>query len=376
MENGILWDGALLVDEGKICAIGSAEKLTAPAGAKSVDAQGCYIGPGFVDIHCHGCDGTKFEWDPEATARHFLRHGETTVLASLYYDLTLPQMLDAIARIRDTMAHTDMSRVIRGIYIEGPYMNPQYGAMPEKYSWGKTIDMQQARQLVEQAGEDIRVWSVAPEREGIEAFVALAKQSNPSVRFAYGHTQATPEQVYRLKKYGLCIQTHSTNATGTPNTVAGTRSCGPNEACLYDTDIYAEVICDSCGIHVHPDMLRLIRRIKGEERMILITDSTIAYDQPPESLAHIKDLNFDRDGNLNGSRLTLDVASHNMMTHTPAGLCEVFRMSSLNPARAVGLDGEVGSIEVGKRANLVFTDDRIRLKNVMLDGQFISKDTN
>lgn len=370
LENGILWDGALLIEGGRIRAAGSAASLPAPSEAEVIDAHGLYVGPGFVDIHCHGGGGAMFDTDPETAIRHFLRHGETTVLATLYYDLSFEQMLASIAHVQDVMAHSPAGKAIGGLYMEGPYMNPQYGASPEKNKWRGRIDPAQAAQIVRQAGSSVRVWAVAPEREGIEEFAAMAKQANPSVRFAFGHTQATPAEIYRLKPYGLCIQTHSMDATGAPCSIGGTRACGPDEACLYDPDIYAEVICDSCGIHVHPDMLRLLRRLKGEERLILITDSFVSNERPPEALAHVTDLIYDANGGLCGSKLTMDVACRNMMTHTPAGICEVFRMGSLNPARAVGLGHEIGSIEPGKRADLVFVDDQFHVSRVMLGGAF------
>lgn len=369
LQDGILWDAYLALEGGRIAACGPRAGLALPRGAEVIDARGRYVGPGFVDIHCHGGGGAMFDREPERAARHFLRHGETTVLATLYYDLSYEAMLEAISRIRRAMKGTRAGRAIGGIYMEGPYMNPKYGASPEKNKWRGPIDMEKAGTVARALGDAVRVWALAPEREGIEAFAALAKAENPALRLAFGHTEASPEQVFRLKKYGLCIQTHSTDATGRPGSIGGTRACGPDEACLYDADLYAELICDSQAIHVHADMLRLFRRIKGEDRLILISDSFVSAEKAPEHLSGVADLNFDANGGLCGSRLTLDLACQNMMRHTPAGLCEVFRMASLNPARALGWDEEIGSVAVGKRANLVFVDDRVRVEKVIFEGE-------
>ena len=370
LENGILFDGAILTDKGRIVSFGPMDETEIPTGAEVYDAQGKYVGPGFVDIHCHGGNGIMFDADPARAAAHFLAHGETTVLATLYYNLSYDEMLAAIRRIREAMRQGS-ARAIGGIYMEGPYMNPKYGASPEKNKWRGLINPAEANALIQVAGEDVLVWAVAPEREGIASFVQAAKAANHNVRFAVGHSEATPAQIEALKQYDLLIQTHCTNATAAPCDVGGTRACGPDEACFYDPDMYAEVICDSCGIHVHPDMLRLIHRIKGDDRVILITDSFVSSEQPPENLRHIQDLLFDANGGLSGSKLTMDVACRNMMRHTGIGVSQVFRLASLNPARAVGLDGEVGSIAPGKRANLVLVDDTMHVFNVLLNGEWI-----
>ena len=371
LESEILFDGAILTENGRIVSFGPTGEMTIPEGADVVDAKGSYVGPGFVDIHCHGGNGFMFDADPARAAEHFLAHGETTILATLYYNLSYDEMLAAIARVKEARRQPGSARAIAGLYMEGPYMNPKYGASPEKNKWRGPIDPDEANALILAAGKDVFVWAVAPEREGVASFVQAAKAANEAVRFTVGHSEATPAQIAQLKQYGLCIQTHCTNATGAPCAVGGTRACGPDEACFYDPDLYAEVICDSCGIHVHPDMLRLIHRIKGDDRVILITDSFVSSELPPENLKHIQDLLFDANGGLCGSKLTMDVACRNMMQHTGIGIAQAFHFASLNPARAVGLDGEVGSIAIGKRANLVLVSDAMQLLRVMMEGEWI-----
>lgn len=371
LEDGIIFDGALIINDGKIADFGKMGELALPENAEIIDAHGLYVGPGFVDIHCHGGNGSKFENDPIPAAQHFLSHGETSVLATLYYDLAPEEMNAAVELIQKTIEDGTAPN-IAGIYMEGPYLNPKYGACSENNKWKDRINLEVAKSIVDKIGDTVRVWAVSPEREGIVDFVKLAKAANPDVKFAFAHSEATTAQIFALKKYGLRIQTHSTDATNTLPTLAGTRNCGPDEACLYDPDMYAEIISDSLAIHVHPDMQRLIYRIKGDERVILISDSTAFDWDVPEEMKKCPDLNFDSNGDLAGSKLSLDYAAKNMMTHTPAGLCSVFKMASTTPARAVGLDDSVGSIEIGKRANLVICSDRIELAAVLLDGEVVS----
>ncbi|MBQ6702372.1 MAG: amidohydrolase family protein [Clostridia bacterium] len=366
VENSILNDGVILVDGEKIAKVGKRGEVCIPDSAEIIDAEGLYVAPGFVDIHVHGGGDSMFHDDPVKAAKHFLKHGETTVLATLYYDLEKDRFLEAIDKIKTAM--NEMGN-IGGFYMEGPYMNPKYGASPEKNKWKGEIKADDYKAIVDRAGKDALVWAVAPEREGLEPFMAYAKSVNSDVAFAVGHSQATPYEVQSLKKYGIKIQTHCTNATGRVNESGGVRGVGPDEACFLDDDIYAEVICDSLAIHVKPDMIKLIIKIKGMDKVILISDSFVSYEPNPEEYSHVTDLSFDANGGLCGSKLTLDAAARNFMKHTGRDICDAFKVTSTNPARAVGLFDKVGSIEEGKYANLIFTDKDINVKKVMLKGR-------
>ena len=370
LEYGILFDGVILVEDGVIYSVGDASEIAIPPDCECYDACGSYVGPGFVDIHVHGGNGHFLYSEPEEAAQHFLNHGETSVLATLYYDLSRDAFLESIRKVKGAMENGKAGKAIAGFYMEGPYMNPKYGASPEKNKWRGPIRAEDYQAVLDEAGELAKVWAIAPEREGIESFVKAARKTNPNTVFSVAHSEATPAEIRKLKKYGLRLQTHCMNATGRLEKYAGVRSCGPDEACLTDSDMYAEVICDSCGIHVQPDMLRMIYANKGIDRMVLISDSYVSYEESPEDLRHITDLCFDANGFLSGSKLTMDVACRNLMRHTSCGICQAFLMASRNPARVIGIDDEVGTIEAGKKANLVFVDDMFNVNKVMLEGNF------
>jgi N-acetylglucosamine-6-phosphate deacetylase len=369
LETGILWDGVLAIEGDRIAAYGSPEQVLIPEGAEVLDADGLYLGPGFVDIHVHGGDGDFFYSDPEKVCHHFVSHGETTVLPTFYYDMSKQQFLDGIERVRTAMKEGKAGKAIGGIYMEGPYMNPRYGACAEKNLWKGEISAEDYGELLESAGELARVWAIAPEREGIEGFMADAKRANPNTVFSVGHSEATPEQIRRIKHYGVTLQTHCMDATGRISMWGGTRGCGPDEYCMSNDDMYAELICDSRGVHVNPDLIRMILKIKGLDRIVLITDSSVGEGDAPEGLRGVKDLMFDANGGLCGSKLTLDVVCRNIMTHTSCGIAQAFLMASRNPAQAVGLGDELGTIAVGKRANLVLVDDAFDVKTVILNGE-------
>ncbi len=370
LENGIIFDGRILLDGDKIVAVGNASEIEIPQNTEIIDAEGRYVGPGFVDIHNHGGNGTMYHQDPIKTAEYFLSHGETTQLAALYYDLSKEDFLAAIDRIKGAMGQEGAGQALAGFYMEGPYLNPNYGASPSLNKWKGEIKAEDYQALVDRAGSAAKVWAIAPEREGIEPFMAYTKAKNPDIVFSMAHCEGTYEQMERLKKYDIRLMTHTLNATGSLSKCIGVRGFGPDERCLYDDDMYAEMICDSVALHVPAPLQRLLIKIKGVDKMVLIVDSFVTDNVPAPELAHIKDLSFDERGLLCGSRLTMDVVCRNIMTHTRCGITEAFLMSATNPAKAAKLH-DVGSIEVGKKANFVFIDDVFNVKKVMLNGKFI-----
>jgi N-acetylglucosamine-6-phosphate deacetylase len=133
--------------------------------------------------------------------------------------------------------------------------------------------------------------------------------------------------------------------------------------------MYAELICDSQGVHVDSWMLRMVLRIKGRERIILITDSTEFNGPDPVTFMGAPDLKYDFDEQIAGSSLTMDAACRNMMQHTGVGICDVFRFAGLNPATLLGMEYEIGCIRKDARANFVIIDDMIHVKKVFLEGE-------
>ena len=366
LENGIVWDGLIVIKNGRILQAGSREEITVPADAQCIDAGGAYVGPGFVDLHVHGGGGYSTCFAPKEAAQHFLRHGETSILATTDYHMDLDTLLDAIHTIKAAMADAP---TIKGIYMEGPYTNPNYGSHADLNPWHCGVDEDSYKAMVDAGGKDIKVWTVGPERPDLLPFLEYARQVNPDVVIAVGHSQATPMEIRKLGKYRPTLKTHTFNATGRLPVYGGTRAYGPDEYCLKEPDMYAELISDSRGIHVHPEMQQLLLHAKGIHRTVLITDSTVHDNPTPAEYAHVKDLNFDHNGGIAGSKMTMDLACRNIMTNTNCGIAQAFQMASLNPARAIGMDRELGSIEAGKIADLVFVDDKFNVQQVMLSGK-------
>ena len=371
LEDGIIWDGAVTWENDTIIDFGRVSEVAVPRGAEVVDAGGLYTAPGLIDIHNHGGPEHLFFEDPIACSEHFLRHGETTVLPTFYCDLTLEQMLAGAERLRRA-SHSGAGRIIGGVYMEGPYMSG-FGSNQKAILWNGEIVREEYMPLIEKMAGFARIWAIDPARNGIETFLRDVRAADPKAIFAMGHSCATAEQCRKLRKYGLFLQTHHGDSGKAKGRAQGTIGAGCDEYTLYNPEVFAEMVCDENGVHLDPDMVRMVLRTKGVERVVLITDSMPDKyhfkNNEADGVYYGPDLNYDEEGHLAGSHLTLDAACRNLMAHTGCGICQAIRMASLNPAKVLCIDGEVGSIEVGKKANLILIDDMVRVQAVVFEGE-------
>lgn len=374
LEKSILEDGIILIDGDRIAAVGQRNDIAIPETAQMLDAGGAFVGPGFVDIHAHGGGGAFFWADPQKAAAFFLERGTTSVLPALYTTQDLPTCLEAMDKFEAAMASEGAGRIIRGVYMEGPYLNPDYGASRKRNQWLAPICKADYKPLVDRAAGLAKLWVIAPERENIEEFVRYVKSADPAARFSVGHSCANPDEIRKLKPYGLNQLTHCMDATGRCSDWLGTRGAGPDEACFLDADMYAELISDSGAVHVNPHLQKLILQVKGIDKVILISDNSGRDRDPvtPERLQHMTDLSFDAEGNLGGSRLSLDMACRNVMRHTGCDMVAAFRMAATNPARAAGLS-DVGEIAPGKLADLVLVDADFQVLKVLFRGELLEE---
>lgn len=376
LEEGIVWDGALTYEKGRIVQAGPMAEVSIPEGANILDAQGLYTAPGLIDIHNHGTEDDLFCDEPLKCSEYFLVHGETTVLPTFYHDLSLKEMLDGALRIR-TASRFGAGRIMDGLYMEGPYMNGR-GSNLKHIKWTSGTRKEEYIPLIDGLGDLVRVWAIDPQRENIEEFMACAREKTPKAVFALGHSSATYEECQRVQKYGVKLRTHLGDAGKCRGRAQGTPGASCDEYTLCHPDIYAELICDVNAVHVVPGLLKMIVRTKGVEKIILITDAMASKEKflnnEADGIFYGPDLNYDYRGYLCGSRMTLENACRNMMTHTGYGLCHAIRMATINPARMLGIDGQVGSLEAGKKANLILIDDMVHVKTVILEGELAAQD--
>ncbi len=369
MKDHYIPNATLLIENGVIVDFGTAKNITIQDDYEVLDAKNNFVGPGLIDIHTHADGDTYFHDDPVKCSKTLIDHGVTSVLPALFYSMNKQEHLDAIKKYKDAIADGKCPNIL-GVYMEGPYLNPDFGCDKEKNVWKDSIVEKDYAEIVDAAKGLAKVWCVAPEREGILDFVKYVKREIPEIVFSVAHSEATPEQIEALMSYGLKLGTHHTNATGTLENYPEVRGVCVDETVNYNDNIYAEIICDSMGVHVHPYMIRLVKKIKGQDKIILIADSFVADGPPIPGLEDAFDINFDWGGDIAGSKLTLDIACHNMMIHTGGSVCDVFKYASYNPSRLLNIP-ELGEIKKGNTANIIIVDQWFNVINTIIKGEIL-----
>jgi N-acetylglucosamine-6-phosphate deacetylase len=370
LPDQVLHDGCIAVENGVIEFVGVKKARLLDGADHVIDAGGRLLAPGFVDIHCHGDSVTRFFHNPEKVALSLARQGATTILATLGYPDMESDLSGQLRRFKTSIGPF-AAKVIAGVHLEGPYVNKKYGAQTSR-GVIKLPDPQEYRALIHEFHGLIKWWTCAPELPGALFFIQAAVNAGGVV--GAGHTEATPDEVVAAISAGLSVVTHWSNATGNPGAAfyAGTRRPGIDEAALVLDELSAEIIADQMGLHVHPLMCRLLFKAKGPDRILIITDAGYARpDDTPEPTEPPRDVSIDADGNLAGSRLSMADAARNFQRVTGCTWPELFRMAALNAARLLKLDDRVGSIAVGKRANLIMFDDNIKNLRTFLCGREI-----
>ena len=296
------------------------------------------LAPAFVDIHCHAGGGYMAYENPAAVMRYHRAHGTAAMLQTLYRDIGVDGMLRGIGRIAQAMRE---EQGILGVHLEGPYLNPALGSMA---GFALSPDPAVYNRLLQHGV--VRMCTFAPELEGAEALCrALASRG---IVPAIGHSAAGRRFVRRAVEAGARVVTHVFNASGHSegNVPRGTRPFGFDEACLLEDALWYEFICDSGGLHVRHDGIRLLEKTVGLHRMVAITDCCGEWQG--------EDVNF-RNGELMGSCMCMQHVARNLL-HMGYSLPQIFRLTSYQPACAIGVQHLVGSLLPGRQANLLLTD--------------------
>ena len=360
---------ALALEGGRIAGIVDAP----PEGAEIIDAKGGYVSPGLVDVHCHGFMG----WDASngsldelrRMSRQAARWGTTAWLPTTM-TLDWPVLEKCFSAIRQAQKDSllpgwDGAQGL-GCHAEGPFINPKKKGAQAESSIQKP-DIEKLRPWT----DVVRLMTVAPEVEGALPFIREATALGVAV--SMGHTNATAREALAGVEAGVDHATHTFNAM----TPLNHREPGVVGAALSDGRVYCELIADT--FHVDPMLFPIMARQKGDH-LVLITDSI--------QVAHLPDGPHDQsgqtvvvdgircrfpDGTIAGSSLTMDMAVRNFRAHTDLPLYEVVNMASLYPARSVGADGQKGSLEPGKDADVLITDGDFNVKMTFVRGECVYK---
>ena len=339
-------------------------------GGQTVDAAGCYVIPGLVDLHFHGSAGADIS-DGDLAGLHRMGAYEASrgVTAMCPATMTLPE--DVLMRAAQAAAAYEPAAdeaALVGINMEGPFISPsKVGAQNPDYV--RNPSAEEFRRLQEAAGGLFKLVDIAPEEPGAEEFI---REMANEVRISLAHTCTDYDTAARAFELGARQLTHLYNAMDPMHH----RKPGPIPAAVEHGEVTAEIIAD--GVHIHPAMVRLAFQLFGDNRMILISDTLRAagledgtYDLGGQDVTVRGPVATIDNGALAGSvsdlMRCLTVAVRDMGIPLDAAV----RAASANPARALGLEGERGSIEVGKIADAVVLDENLRVRHVILRGELL-----
>lgn len=376
----ILEHKAVIIEDGRIIDITELSEIPSDCGI--IDAGGCYVAPGFIDLHTHGAGGADFmDGTVEAylvAARMHATHGTT-----LLFPTTLTCSNEVLFKSFDL--YDDACRInadgaaFGGIHLEGPYFNPAMaGAQDPRYLCNPTPT--DYNEILSRTDKIVR-WSAAPELPGADEFGKVLRDRG--ILAAFGHTNATFEECEMAFRNGFTHMNHFYSAMSSVVRRNAYRYAGAVEYGYYNDAVTVEIICD--GIHVPSSLLHLVRKIKGSDNIALITDSMRAAGMPegPSILGGLDSGQpvivedgvaklMDRSA-FAGSVATADRLVRTMVNLGEASLVDAVKMAATNPARIMGLSSTKGSLEKGKDADIVIFGEDVDIRRTIIGGRTVYK---
>ncbi|MBU1678674.1 MAG: N-acetylglucosamine-6-phosphate deacetylase [Bacteroidetes bacterium] len=363
----IIENGTILLKNDLIYEVGKSADVKIPDYTKLIDVSGKIIAPGFVDLLVHGGGGFGFSDENSSgfskIEDYFIRNGSTTVMGSLH---AKPKhlLLKDLDKLSTYILENPKSN-IKGIHMEGPYLNPELkGAMNEEYLWKPSIDS--FLEMWDASKGLMKIMTIAPELDG--AIEVIREASFRGVVCSIGHSMASYEIIDAAIDNGAAHVTHMFNAMKTlhhrfPSVVT---------AALLRDELKIELIADT--FHVHPAIMQLLLKTKTAKNIILITDSIRAggMHEGEYTFSDQKVILKDKkatliDGTLAGSTLTLNSAVRNIVTTTDTKLTDAIRMASLNGSKVINAGR--GILASGKPADIVVLDNSFEVEITIIAGK-------
>ena len=386
-ETHFLARGYVLIRDGRIASLGS--DWTGLEAGERIDAGGLIVSPGFVDMHTHGIRDTDFmASDAEGMVRGLAAYASFGVTRVCGATLANPweRIIGQVKQMRRAMEDREYGALLAGAHIEGPWLYAaQRGGHALEYL--RVPERAEVDRLLGEVGEVITEVTFAPELPGAVWLTETlaARGILPSI----GHSEASYEQAEAVILAGARHVTHLYDA------INGYRE-NPHEALVMmpgvETAAYrhdeVSVELNGCPVHVPVPFWGFINQVKPRDKKVVVTDSLVGTGLPEGTVLTYKDGRqvyvekgvlrmIDQDpkihGNLTGSAVTMNVALRRLMQFTGLGVQEAVRWVSLNPARALGLDRETGSLRAGKWADLALFDDEVQVKRTFLRGRQVHR---
>ena len=363
-----LFDGYVYVKDGKIVDVTSEDKN----GYELVDYTGSYVSAGFIDIHTHGAGGYAFMnstiEDVVNGCNFHLKHGTTTIVPTISAG-EFETMKKAVINIDKAKKHKDLKGNVLGAHLEGPYLSKnQAGAQCPVFITPPVKECYEG--LIKEYGDSVTRWTYAPENDADGEFCRFLTQNG--VIASAGHTDAKYKDMLVAIKNGCNLITHLYSCTSTITRDHGFRSLGVIETAYLEDDMYVEIIAD--GKHLPPELIKLIIKQKGQDKVILITDSLeIAGTDIKEGVmsgtefivedgvCKLKDRSA-----FAGSVSTSDKLIKVLTSECGYSVPFAVKMITEIPARLLKVNK--GKLESGKDADIVVFDQDINVTSVYVNG--------
>lgn len=364
-------DGLVVVDSGWILYAGPQQSAPQQDQLETIDGDGMYVAPGFIDLQFNGGYGHDFTEDPSSILDIARRLPETGVTAFLPTFITSPlasypaKLQTVVAAQEQQYANVHSGARVLGAHVEGPFLSSaRKGAHAQEYF----CDPVPAALAYLQPLEAVGLLTLAPERHG--ALDAIRWLSEHGIVVSIGHSDAGPQVLEAAAAAGATYATHLYNAMRPMQH----RDPGLVGTLLSGDEFTCGLIAD--GLHVHPAMVRLAYRCLGAGRITLVTDAMAAMGMPPGDYS----IGGQRvlvdggtaqlaDGTLAGSILRMDAAVRNMTRFCPCSPAEAVQMATAVPAKVLGMDGEIGHLRPGCRADLVLLDQDLNVRGTFINGE-------
>ena len=382
----IINNSGIVIKDGIIADILLDGDYSLVRGMNVFDAEGMYLSPGFIDTHTHGGGGHDYmEGTVDAvlqSACTHLKHGTTSIVptTSASPDKDLFKMMDSFIEAKKTAVNAPR---LLGIHLEGPYFSmEQRGAQNPKYL--KNPVREEYLKILDYAKGNILIWSAAPELQGgMELGRELQRRG---IVASIAHSDAYYNEVVKAFESGYTQVTHLYSGCSLLRRKNSYRYLGVVESAFLIDAMNVEVIADGC--HMPIELLQMIYKIKGPDRMILVTDSIMAAGMPEgeyiignkesgtkiiveDGVAKLPDRS-----SFAGSVATADHLIRTMHKGAGLPLHEVVGMMTTNPARLLGKSGSLGVIAIGANADLVVFDEDIRISKVFVGGKEVDSHLN
>ncbi|MEF3301995.1 N-acetylglucosamine-6-phosphate deacetylase [Paenibacillus sp. GYB003] len=368
-ETSIVPSAAVLVADGRIERIGSGEAAWTGLvpDAERIDGQGMLLVPGMIDVHIHGANGCDMmdgtEESVQQVSRACAETGCTSFLATSVSS-DLDSLLAMIRSVKRTVGR-EKGASIAGLHLEGPYLNAKRKGMQNE-AYLRHPDIGEMKRIFDEADGLIRMVTIAPELPGGTEMIAFLRERGAIV--AVAHSDATYEEAKRAFAEGASHVTHCFNGMRPIHH----RDPGLVVAAFEEEHVSLQAIVDH--VHLHPAIVRLMHRVKGADKMVLITDALQAMGLGDGTytfgghLVRVKDgVACLRDGTLASSTVTMNKALR-YTTELGIPLTEAVRMASTTPADILGLR-DAGRIAPGCRADLVLLNDEFEVEWTMIGGE-------